>query len=173
MEGRSKAKQPARTSPISAADASDQNWSTGCMQSGDIITLLMEGCRDLIMLAATVVAGAAMAYAQPDSAAAEQAVINKYCVVCHSAKLHTGGLVLQDADLNNVPASAETWEKVIRKLRTSSMPPQGMPRPDAPTVNSLASFLEDIARSRGRGETQSRTRGYAPPESRRVRQCDP
>ena len=113
------------------------------MQSGDIITLLMEGCRYLIMLAATVVAGAAVAYAQPDSAAAEQAVINKYCVVCHSTKLHTGGLVLQDADLNNVPASAETWEKVIRKLRTSSMPPQGMPRPDAPTVNSLASFLED------------------------------
>ena len=59
-----------------------------------------------------MVAGAALAYAQPDSAAAEQAVINKYCVVCHNTKLHTGGLSLQDADLNNVPASAETWEKV-------------------------------------------------------------
>ena len=42
----------------------------------------------------------------------------------------------------NVPAAAETWEKVIRKLRTGSMPPQGMPRPDGDTVNALASFFE-------------------------------
>jgi mono/diheme cytochrome c family protein len=111
------------------------------MQSGDIITL-MEGYRDLLMLAATVVASAAVANAQPASAAAEQAVVNKYCITCHSAKLHTGGLVLQDADFNNVPAAAEKWEKVIRKLRTGSMPPQGMPRPDAAGVNALASFLE-------------------------------
>lgn len=31
---------------------------------------------------------------------------------------------MQDTDPGNVPAGAETWEKVIRKLRTSSMPPQ-------------------------------------------------
>ncbi len=82
------------------------------------------------------------AFAQQDSPAAQQAVINKYCVTCHSAKLRTGGLSLQDADLNNLPAAAETWEKVIRKLRTGSMPPHGMPRPDGPTTAALASFLE-------------------------------
>jgi Protein of unknown function (DUF1592)/Protein of unknown function (DUF1588)/Protein of unknown function (DUF1587)/Protein of unknown function (DUF1585)/Protein of unknown function (DUF1595) len=49
---------------------------------------------------------------------------------------------LQDANLANVPADAETWEKVIRKLRTGSMPPQGMPRPDAAAIDTLASFLE-------------------------------
>jgi len=74
--------------------------------------------------------------------AAEQAVLNKYCATCHSAKLRTGGLSLQDADLSNVAGNAETWEKVIRKLRAGSMPPQGVPHPDAAAVNELASFLE-------------------------------
>jgi len=102
----------------------------------------MRHYRDLLLWVATMAAGAGAAFAQQESPAAQQAVINKYCIVCHSAKLHTGGLSLQDADLNNVPAAAETWEKVIRKLRTGSMPPQGMPRPDAATAGGLASFLE-------------------------------
>ncbi len=73
----------------------------------------------------------------------QSAVLNKYCVACHSDKLRTGGLSLQGADLSNVPAHAETWEKVIRKLRTGSMPPQGMPRPDQATADGLATYLED------------------------------
>ncbi|HTW64368.1 MAG TPA: DUF1592 domain-containing protein [Bryobacteraceae bacterium] len=102
----------------------------------------MKQPRDLLWLAAAVAASVAVASGQADAPAAQRAVINKYCVICHSAQLHTGGLSLQNADLDNVPASAETWEKVIRKLRTGSMPPAGMPRPDAATVNQLASFLE-------------------------------
>ena len=84
--------------------------------------------------------------AQQPSPAAEhpsRATIDRYCVGCHNAKLKTGGLILQGIDLANVPAGAEVWEKVIRKLRTGSMPPAGVPRPDAATVNSLASWLED------------------------------
>jgi len=56
--------------------------------------------------------------------------------------LHTGGISLQDLDLNSVPANAETWEKAIRKLRVGAMPPQGMPRPDKAALDGLASFLE-------------------------------
>src|SRR5579862_788158 len=70
------------------------------------------------------------------------AVLNKYCVTCHSDKTRTGGLTLQGADLNDVPKNAESWEKVIRKLRAGAMPPQGMPRPDQATIDGLASFLE-------------------------------
>jgi cytochrome c5 len=96
-----------------------------------------------LLCAVIVMAGTQAAFAQQESpAATQQAVIDRYCVVCHSTKLHTGGLVLQNADLNNVPANAETWEKAIRKLRAGAMPPQGMPRPDAAGVNALASFLE-------------------------------
>ena len=90
----------------------------------------------------TIAAGfPAAAFGQ--SIAAPQAVLNRYCTTCHSAKLRTGGLSLEGADLNNVPAAAETWEKVIRKLRTGSMPPQGVPHPDKDSVGTLASFLEN------------------------------
>jgi hypothetical protein len=88
------------------------------------------------------VGSTAVAFAQQGKPAAQQAVIGKYCITCHSAKLRTGGLSLEDADLNDVPVSAETWEKVIRKLRTGSMPPQGAPHPDEATAGALTSFLE-------------------------------
>jgi Protein of unknown function (DUF1592)/Protein of unknown function (DUF1588)/Protein of unknown function (DUF1587)/Protein of unknown function (DUF1585)/Protein of unknown function (DUF1595)/Cytochrome C oxidase, cbb3-type, subunit III len=73
----------------------------------------------------------------------KKTVLDRYCVTCHNDKVRTGGLSLQAADLTDIPKSAETWEKVIRKLRVGAMPPQGMPRPDAASLDSLASFLED------------------------------
>jgi hypothetical protein len=83
----------------------------------------------------------------PGQTSAPTALLDQYCVTCHSEKLHTGGLSLQGANLADVPKGAEIWEKVIRKLRVGAMPPQGMPRPDktAPpekTLDGLASFLE-------------------------------
>ena len=70
------------------------------------------------------------------------AVLNRYCVTCHNEKLKTAGLVLDMVDVDNPPAGAEVWEKVIRKLRTGAMPPAGVPRPDAAASNSLATYLE-------------------------------
>jgi cytochrome c5 len=57
-------------------------------------------------------------------------VLNRYCVTCHNEKIKTAGLALDAIDVENVPAHAEVWEKVIRKLRSGAMPPVGMPRPD-------------------------------------------
>src|SRR5205823_5929730 len=51
------------------------------------------------------------------SPAAFRPVVDKYCVTCHNERLKTGGLVLETLDMANVPASAEIWEKVIRKLK--------------------------------------------------------
>lgn len=93
-----------------------------------------------IQIPALAIFGAALASAQP--AAIQKAVLDKYCVTCHDNEQRTGGITLQDADLTKVPAHADTWEKVIRKLRVGQMPPQGMPRPDKAAVNGLASFLE-------------------------------
>lgn len=56
--------------------------------------------------------------------------------------MRTGGLSLQGADLTDVTRNAEDWEMVIRKLRTGSMPPQGMPRPEQSAIDGLASYLE-------------------------------
>ena len=75
-------------------------------------------------------------------APAAAALLDKYCVTCHSEKLKTGGLSLQGASLADIPKGAETWEKVIRKLRVGSMPPQGMPRPDKATLDGFTTSLE-------------------------------
>jgi cytochrome c551/c552 len=93
-----------------------------------------------------LLAGAAMALAaQAQTAPAlEQhtTLVNKYCVGCHSEKTKTAGLVLEKRDITQVPSDAQVWEKVIRKVRAGEMPPIGMPRPDAASLNSLAGYLE-------------------------------
>jgi mono/diheme cytochrome c family protein len=71
-----------------------------------------------------------------------RAVMDKYCVGCHNDKTKTGGLTLENLDLDRVPANADTWEKVIRKVRVGMMPPQGLPRPDQGTRDGLVSFLQ-------------------------------
>ena len=50
---------------------------------------------------------------------------------------------LQGVDLNDVPARAEVWEKVLRKVSSGEMPPPNVRvRPDAAESAALASFLE-------------------------------
>ncbi len=74
--------------------------------------------------------------------AAQQAVLNTYCVTCHNERLRTANLLLDKADLVNVAADAAVWEKVVRKLRARVMPPAGLPRPDQASYDSLAMYLE-------------------------------
>ncbi len=74
---------------------------------------------------------------------AQQAVLNQYCLTCHNAKLKTGGLELDKLDIQHVGANAETWEKVVRKLRAGMMPPAGAPRPERHTLDGLAAAIEN------------------------------
>jgi hypothetical protein len=76
------------------------------------------------------------------SASPLQALVNQYCVSCHNQRLNTGGLMLDQVDLTQVPAQAEKWEKVVRKLRSGTMPPAGVRRPDRATYDANASWLE-------------------------------
>ncbi len=69
-------------------------------------------------------------------------LVNQYCIGCHSQRLKTGGLVLEGLDPSNAPANPETWEKVIRKLRASTMPPVGMPQPDPAARQHFIASLE-------------------------------
>jgi len=69
-------------------------------------------------------------------------ILDKYCVGCHNQKLKTGGLTLDSMDLDAIPAQAEIWEKVVRKLRARLMPPPGTQRPDEATYQELKSWLE-------------------------------
>ena len=72
----------------------------------------------------------------------DRPLLDRYCVTCHSEKLRTGGLSLQSMDLSDIPKGAEVWEKVIRKVRVGAMPPQGMPWPDAASLNTFVTLLE-------------------------------
>ena len=78
----------------------------------------------------------------PSPAAAQRALLNRYCVTCHNERLKTAGLMLDKMDVEHPSASAEVWEKVIRKLRTAGMPPVGAPRPDKAAYDSFATYLE-------------------------------
>jgi hypothetical protein len=73
-------------------------------------------------------------------ATSHAAVVNQYCVTCHSATVKAGGLVLQGIDPSPA-ANPAIWEKVIRKIRSGEMPPPGRPRPDADTFNAVTTSL--------------------------------
>src|SRR5207248_4929388 len=72
----------------------------------------------------------------------QRTFVDRYCVTCHNQRLKTAGLVLESLDLSNVPAQGEIWEKVVKKLRASMMPPPGRPKPDKATADAFASYLE-------------------------------
>jgi mono/diheme cytochrome c family protein len=95
-------------------------------------------------VASHAVTSSASSSVPPADPATQRALVDKYCVSCHNARLKTGGLVLdKDAvDLARVPDRADIWEKVIRKLHGRMMPPQGMPRPDEATLDAFAASLE-------------------------------
>ena len=71
-----------------------------------------------------------------------RALLDSYCVTCHNQRLKTAGLMLDKADIEKVSEDDPVWEKVVRKLRASAMPPAGMPRPDKAAVDSLLTYLE-------------------------------
>ena len=68
--------------------------------------------------------------------------VRTYCVTCHNDRLTTGNLSLEMLDTDQVSNAAETWEKVVVKLRSRSMPPAGNRRPDNATYDTVATWLE-------------------------------
>jgi Protein of unknown function (DUF1592)/Protein of unknown function (DUF1588)/Protein of unknown function (DUF1585)/Protein of unknown function (DUF1587)/Protein of unknown function (DUF1595)/Planctomycete cytochrome C len=84
--------------------------------------------------------GASVLCAQQPSP--QHALINQYCVTCHNEKAKTAGLMLDKVDIDHAAEHAETWEKVVRKLRGGMMPPQGMPRPEQTKIDGLITWLE-------------------------------
>jgi len=83
--------------------------------------------------------------------AGHQATLQQYCVTCHNSRLKTGDLALDQLDIADVRRDAESWEKVVRKLRVGAMPPRGTRRPDATAANALIAWLEDELDGAGTG----------------------
>jgi cytochrome c551/c552 len=74
--------------------------------------------------------------------AQDRALLDRYCIACHNEKTRTAGLALDKLDLAHPGNNAETWEKVVRKIRAGMMPPSGVPRPDRATLDAFAAQLE-------------------------------
>jgi cytochrome c5 len=95
-----------------------------------------------VVLTAVSIGTAQNAPGAASDVAAQRAVLDKYCVVCHNAKLKTANLMLDQLDLAHLGAHADVGEKVVRKLRAGMMPPTGMPRPDRAVLDNLVTSLE-------------------------------
>ena len=80
----------------------------------------------------------------PARLAPHRAVLDRYCVTCHSERLRTAGLSLETADVARVTDVPELWERVVGKLRSGAMPPEGMPRPAPATLGEFATYLETV-----------------------------
>jgi hypothetical protein len=93
------------------------------------------------------------------SAVPDQALVQKYCLTCHSARVKTGGLSLEGMNPGEAAAHADVWEKVVMKLRGGMMPPQGMPRPDEASLDAFAVALEQTLDRGAQGQVRP---GYKP-----------
>jgi len=98
---------------------------------------------------AIVWGGTARVNAQPPQAgpapaiAPDSAFLTQYCVGCHNQRAKVAGLALDTLDLAQAGSDAETWEKVIKKVRTGMMPPSGARRPERAALDGFASQLEE------------------------------
>jgi hypothetical protein len=106
-----------------------------------------------ILLAFSVTATGQSSPPPADETARHQAltdVVRTYCQGCHNDRMLTGNLSLEDFDVSlaaHGPEATARTEKVIRKLRANMMPPPGVRRPDAETLNELVGTLESVVDS--------------------------
>jgi hypothetical protein len=109
--------------------------------------LIAVGCAAVFLAewSSIVIADRAQQSAPPvasASASLDPALTQQYCQTCHNNRLKTGGLSLEGMSPAEAGAHSDVWEKVVLKLRGGMMPPQGMPRPDQPTLERFTVSLE-------------------------------
>ncbi len=95
--------------------------------------------------AAVALLSAASPQAAPAAAPAAvsvDAVVKQYCITCHNARAKTANFSLENITAADIPANADVWEHVIRKLERRAMPPQGVRRPEDATYQSVLQTLE-------------------------------
>jgi len=80
--------------------------------------------------------------ASAPAATPEAALLQTYCLGCHNERARIGSLALDTLDITDVGPHAETWEKVVRKVKTGMMPPSGARRPARAELDAFAAALE-------------------------------
>ena len=96
----------------------------------------------LVLVASSDSATAAQSPASIVAASDARAVLDQYCVRCHSDRLRTAGVSLESVDLERMDVHSELLERAVRKLRAGAMPPPRNPRPEPAVYDALTSWLE-------------------------------
>ena len=102
----------------------------------------------LLAMAGTVLSVEVLVARQQESsvgssrAADYRGLLDQYCVTCHNDRAQTGGLTLEDRNLERVAEDAAVWEAVVRKLGGDFMPPPGRPSPERSTRDAFVAALE-------------------------------
>ena len=110
--------------------------------------------------------------ARADDAASAQALLQRYCLACHTSVREARGLVpvaFDRLDAGDVGADAEVWERIVRKLRLRMMPPAGRPRPAPDVHEQFLGWLEsglDAAAAEGPDPGRPAVRRLTTPEYR-------
>src|SRR5215510_4041722 len=92
--------------------------------------------------------GAAAAAGEPMPVARQNALVQKYCAVCHDDIHRNGGLSLQHFDASHVEPSLAAM--MISKLKSGAMGAAGLGVPDRPTQDAFFDAL--LAKSSGAEE---------------------
>ncbi|MBM3776758.1 MAG: DUF1592 domain-containing protein [Acidimicrobiia bacterium] len=93
-----------------------------------------QGARGASKVPADVLMPALPAAAPP---VPSRALVDQYCATCHSERMQSGNLVLQNRDMAALAENAEVWEKVLRKLESGAMPPDGARKPAPADVDAF------------------------------------
>ena len=122
------------------------------------------------LMALTPAALPANPHAQSQSLQGNWKLLEDYCVECHNATDWAGGVAFDTMQPDTAADDAEIWEKAVRKLRGSLMPPPGKKQPDESYAHGVHQHDgrlpgSDICRPPARGPRRS-----ASPEPHRVRE---
>lgn len=69
-------------------------------------------------------------------------LLEHYCADCHNTEDWAGGIAFETMFPEEVPKEAETWEKVVSRLRGGLMPPPGEERPGERDTKAFVDWLE-------------------------------
>jgi len=72
-----------------------------------------------------------------------QPVLANNCVACHNDQLASGGLDLAKfSTATSIIQHRDGWERIVQKVRTGEMPPEGLPRLPVAQIETLAKFVQ-------------------------------
>ena len=72
-----------------------------------------------------------------------QPVLANNCVACHNDQLASGGLDLAKfSTATSIIQHRDGWERIVQKVRTGEMPPEGLPRLPVTQIEALVKFVQ-------------------------------